>query len=91
MTSKKRYSFRHNSAVGLFCVSEIFNIFQIRVFLFVFEDSGEDFPKQYFKGSQFLYCYTQHEIISKKTIVDGCLQYGTKQKAISFLVYDLQI
>ena len=29
--------------------------------------------------SQFLNCWTQHKIISKKTIFNGCLQYGIKQ------------
>ena len=40
---------------------------------------------------QFLNCLTQHGIISKKTIVYGCLQYDIKQKSVTFMVYHLQI
>ena len=34
--------------------------------------------------SQFLNPLTQHEIISKRTIVYGGLRYGIKQKSVTF-------
>ena len=53
-------------------LSEIFNIFGIRVFFFFFENSRKIFKKN-FKPSQFLNCLTQQEITSKRTIVYGGL------------------
>ena len=49
----------------------------------------ENFQKN-LKLSQFLNRLTQHEMISKKTIVNGCLQYDIKQNSGTFLVYDLK-
>ena len=42
------------------------------------------------KFNDLFLCLTQHEILSKKTIPCGCLQYGIKQKSVIFVVYDLE-
>ena len=66
---------------------EIFDIFTTGVFLFFFENSRKILKKN-LKLSQFLNCLTQHEIISKKTIVYGCLQHGITQNSVAFVVYE---
>ena len=68
---------------------EIFNIFRIRVYS-SFSNIQEKFSKS-LKLSQFLNCLTKHEIISKKNIVNGSLQFCIKLKSVTFVVYDLDI
>ena len=69
---------------------EIFNILRIRIFSPFFENSRKMSLKK-LKLSKFLNCLTQREIISKKTVVNGCLQYDSKLKSVIFVVYDSEI
>ena len=73
----------------------IFNILKIRVLFFVFEKNCQrNFEKNCqtnLKSSLFLNCLKQYEIISKKTVVYGCLQYGIKQKSVTFVVHDVEM
>ena len=79
-------TFNRFTAVLPFDFCEVFNIFRIRVFSLFSSIPGKLLKKlkTFITVLKFL---TKNEMILKKTMVYGCLKFGTREKCVTLLVW----